>query len=311
MRIFRFTLLQSYFSVISKNKKKALILINVGIFFTIFAISSAMITFFIEKKISDNQNELLALQISDREASNMLASLEIMFNNYDQLINNEQNTRVEKQFLSETKLGNKIFSENDFYSPYIYFVGTELKELERSFKIDTSDDVYNMKDLLDINNLWNQEILNLMNNNWDDDDIKEFTDAVLIAKEKLEKVYKIDFENYKLTEISSLKDITIEILNYKSHHINKANSKIADDYFTAVEFEYALKKWFQQILKFLKGMKAFDQNQIEIINKNILSLSKNEKDIILLTFVFQLIVFIIIQVFEVNSLDYHTRKKIT
>ena len=310
MRIFRFALLQSYFSIINKNKKKALLLINIGIFFTIFAISSAMISFFIEKKISNNQNELLALQISVRESSNILTSLEIAFNRIDQLINIEEDTRIEKQFLSETKLGNKIFSENDFYDPYIYFVGTELEQIERSFKIDTSDDLYHLQDLFDINSEWNQEILNMINKSWDDDDIKEYTDAVLKAKESLEKIKRIDFENYKQTEIPSLRDITIEILNYKSHHINKSNSKIADDYFTAVEFEFSIRRWFLQILKFLKAMKAFDEEQIEIINKSILSLSKKEKNIILSTFIFQLIVFTIIQFFEVNSLNYQRRKKL-
>ena len=57
-------------------------------------------------------------------------------------------------------------------------------------------------------------------------------------------------------------------------------------------------------------MKAFDEEQIEIINKSILSLSKKEKNIILSTFIFQLIVFTIIQFFEVNSLNYQRRKKL-
>ena len=78
-----------------------------------------MISFFIEKKISDNQSELLATQISVRESSNLVASLEAFYNNLDKFVKYEENLRIEKQFLSETKLGNKIFSENDFYSPFI------------------------------------------------------------------------------------------------------------------------------------------------------------------------------------------------
>ena len=128
MRILRFTLLKSFFLFINKNIKKALILINVGIFFTIFAISSAIISFVIEKKISNNQNDLLAIQISDMETSTFISSFEAMFNNFGLALDNEENNRIEKQYLSETKLGNKIFSENDFYSPYINFVGKELKE---------------------------------------------------------------------------------------------------------------------------------------------------------------------------------------
>ena len=51
MRFLRLTLLHSYFSIINKNKKKSLTLINTGIFLTLFAITSALISFFIEIKI--------------------------------------------------------------------------------------------------------------------------------------------------------------------------------------------------------------------------------------------------------------------
>ena len=308
MRILRFTLLQSYFSFINKNKKKALILINVGIFFTIFAISSAIISFVIEKKISDNQNDLLAIQISDMETSTLISSLETMFSNFDLALNNEERNRIEKKYLSETKLGNKIFSENDFYSPYIHHVFEVLKEFEREIKTD-SDNLFTLEDILDINNEVNQELLIVMKAGWEDDKIKEYIDAVELAKEKLEKVKKIDFENYKLNKIPSFKDISEEILNYKLHHINRPDSKIEDDYYLAIEFQFAIRVFFKEFLKIIKGMHLADQTKEEIITKNILSLSNMEKNIILLTFIFQLIVFIIIQFFEVNSLDYNLRKR--
>tara|TARA_B100001123_G_C15277073_1_gene1012573 strand:- start:1049 stop:1984 length:936 start_codon:yes stop_codon:yes gene_type:complete len=309
MRVYRFTLLQSYFSIINKNKKKALLLINIGIFFTIFAVSSAMISFFIEKKISDNQNELLALQIEVKESSSMLASLEMLVNNFDLLISNEEVIRSEKQFLSETKLGNKIFSENDFFSPYIYFLGNALKDIERSFKIDASGDSFSIVDMFDINSEINQGLLAMINVNWDDDEIKKFTDTIIAAKEEYDEIKKIDFENYNLTNIPSLKDITIEILNYKSKHINKPNSKIADDYDSATYFQFALYDYMKQMIKLVKGLNATNETDIANLNKNILSLSKKEKNIILLTFIFQFMVFIIIQVFEVNSINYHSKKK--
>ena len=309
MRILRFTLLQSYFSFINKNKKKALILINVGIFFTIFAISSAIISFVIEKKISDNQNDLLAIQISDMETSTFISSFEAMFNNFGLALDNEERNRIEKQYLSETKLGNKIFSENDFYSPYINFVGKELKEFKRQVEDDSLDSVFKLEDMLDINHEYNQEILIYMKTLWEEDEIKKYTDAVELAKEKFEKVQKIDFENYKLNKIPSFEDITEEILNYKSHHINRPDSKIFDDYFLALDFQFAIKVWVEQVLELIKRMHSYGQVEEETISKSILSLSNMEKNIILLTFIFQLIVFIIIQFFEVNSLDYNLRKR--
>ena len=73
MRFLRFTLLQSYILSIQKNKRKALLIINTGIFFSIFAFSSATVSFFIEKKISDIQNELMVTQIETRNANNMIS----------------------------------------------------------------------------------------------------------------------------------------------------------------------------------------------------------------------------------------------
>ena len=50
MRFIRFTLLLN--SLLNKsNKSKFLKFINIGIFFSLFAISSALITFYIENKI--------------------------------------------------------------------------------------------------------------------------------------------------------------------------------------------------------------------------------------------------------------------
>ena len=66
MRYLRFTLLQSYFIFLKKNKSKALRVINLGIFLSIFALSSAIISFVIEQKISNKQTELINYQIERR-----------------------------------------------------------------------------------------------------------------------------------------------------------------------------------------------------------------------------------------------------
>ena len=63
MRLFRLSLLSAYFNYLSKNKKKALNFINLGIFLCIFAISTAGISFYVESKISEKQTELLYLHI--------------------------------------------------------------------------------------------------------------------------------------------------------------------------------------------------------------------------------------------------------
>ena len=98
MRILRFTFLQSYFLTINKNKKKALTLINTGIFFTVFAITSALISFSIETKISKKESELIQLQISILETGRDVADIDIWLSIWESDHNENQSSRVFNQF---------------------------------------------------------------------------------------------------------------------------------------------------------------------------------------------------------------------
>ena len=266
MRYLRFTLLQSYILSIQKNKRKALLLINCGIFIAIFAVSSAIISFFIERDISEKQSEILEYQIQIKEGSTMMADLEAMFNQYSLTIKNEEDIRVDKQFFSETKLGNKVFSANDFYIPYIQYSAKEISDLERAISTEEDDEYGSMSiaDLFDINNKFNQ--------------------------------------------FQTLEEISLEIKEYETFHLNSSNSKLIDDYFIIMNFDFAIKKWFSSFLYLMKSFGAADEDFLNEINQEIIDLSKKEKNIILLTFLFQFFVFVIIQVFEINSINFSIRK---
>jgi len=69
MRILRLSLLRQFF-LLSKNVKKALLIINIGIFLSIFAATSAAISFYIEKKINEKEFLLIANQQAQRYLSN-------------------------------------------------------------------------------------------------------------------------------------------------------------------------------------------------------------------------------------------------
>ena len=127
MRFLRFTLLFSFFS---KNIKKQnfLKLINIAIFFTIFAVSSAIISFIIETKISDKEKELTYLQIDALENGKEIESIEIFLSTYEFSIDNEESTKVFQEFFSTTKVGKVTISQNDFFTPYIYYSLKDLKE---------------------------------------------------------------------------------------------------------------------------------------------------------------------------------------
>ena len=73
---------------------------------------------------------------------------------------------------------------------------------------------------------------------------------------------------------------------------------------------FAIRIWSKQFLKLLKGSFAYDKDNINNLKQDIISLSNLEKKIILITFVLQFFIFIIIQIFEINSFVIHIKKKI-
>ena len=314
MKFSRFTLLQSYFLSIQKNKRKALLLINIGIFFSIFAVSSAIISFFIEMEISKKQSEILEYQVDIKEANTMITDLELMFNQYRLSLKNEENNRVDKQFFSETKLGNKVFSENDFYIPFIQYSYKEIQDLERSFIDDDEIEGYgamSLADLFNVNNPFNQEIIELLKQTWSKEDVDNFTDSIIKAGKAYKTVKKINFENYKSKKFQTFREIALEVKEYESLHVNNSNSKLIDDYFDLIAFEYAIKNWFEDFSYFIKSTNFSSENTLNDINEEILVLSKKEKNIILLTFLLQFLVFVIIQIFEVNSINLHLKKRLS
>ena len=58
---------------------------------------------------------------------------------------------------------------------------------------------------------------------------------------------------------------------------------------------------FSYLLRYMNGSLITVDANLEMINEEIIDLSKKEKNIILIAFLLQLIVFIIIQFFEISS----------
>jgi len=304
MRFFRFTLFQSYLVFLSKNKTKALTLINIGIFFSIFALSAAIISFNIERQISIKQDELLTNQIEVNDFNQMINEIEIALNTYGLSLDAEEVYRVETQLLSETKLGEKIFSEHDFYGPFITsFKRTLIDEMEKFKSEEGGMDIYNIKD--ETMSL----IINDVENAWNEEDADNFKKYMIAAGKHHEIVKNINYDKYDFKKIPNLKQVSFEIVNFNKFHINKSTSEVSDDYVKTVRYGFATKLYMEQISKYLKSANAQTEDVIVIINDEIILLSTKEKNIILITFIFQFFIFIIIQVFEINSLNYNLKRK--
>lgn len=300
MRVLRFILLNTNFLTSSKNKKKALMLINVGIFLTIFAITSALITFTIEKKIADKEEELIYLQISAKEYGKLITEIESALNMFESIFSYEEDSMIDKEYFANIKIGSRLISQNDFYKPYIYYA---LMDAQTMFS-DFDKDEFN---IFDENDQFYQYIYEYISE-WEEDNLNAFKTAVKDFIENYKKIENINFIEFNLEKIPTYQEIVNEIK--KGEEIDLlSNSQIGDNHTTVRDFDLAAMKWMIQMLKFFKSYNAAEMNLIEEVSIEILSLSEKEKNIILITFIFQFFIFVIIQFFEINSFNINLKKK--
>ena len=303
MRYLRFTLLQSYILSIQKNKRKALLIINTGIFFSIFAFSSATISFFIEKKISDIQNELTITQISAREGNNTISFFENEINTLSKFLNKESGNTAKKRFIDEFKTLNKINTTRDYYGSFIYFnlfaLEEEIKQMKKLYGVD----MYDKNDPF-----YTDEIIPAMKKSWDKETVDEFIDSLESTDEYINKLLNINIENYLLQKPLTLEEIINETKNEDLNSLNQ-KSQVLNDYTLVYDSFEQLTIFFTHLMNYLKGIKGNDDNLIKEYETKILYYSNLERNIILTTFVFQFAIFVIIQIFEINSVNFNLKKK--
>lgn len=303
MRFLRFTLLQSYILSIQKNKRKALLIINTGIFLSIFAFSSATISFFIEKKISDIQNELTITQISARDGNNTISFFENEINNLSKSINKESANTAKKRFIDEFKILNKINTTRDYYGSFIYYNLFELEKEIVQMKKSYGVNMYDKNDPF-----YTDHIIPNIKNSWDKENIDRFIDSLDSVDEYMNKLLNLNIENYLLQKPLSLEEIINEIKNEDLNSLNQT-SQALQDYTLVYDSLDQLTIFYENLMNYLKAYKGNDDLLIEQYEKEILYYSNLEKNIILTTFVFQFLIFVIIQIFEINSVNFNLKKK--
>lgn len=304
MRFLRFTLLQTYISSIQKNKKKALLFINVGIFLSIFAFSSASISFFIEKKISDIQNDLTYAQIEVRSFNNIISKMENEVNILSKFINKESYQTARQRLVDEFKTLNKVLSAKDYYGPFIYY---NLYELEN--EIDQMKELYNMN-MFDKNDpFYIDYLIPTIKASWTKEDADSFINSLDETDYFIKEILKINIKDYTFKDSLSMDEIISEINNQQLSSLNM-NSKILEDYTLTWNSFESLEEFYSNFLQVMKGFKGKDEENVINYEEKIIFYSNLERNIILITFIFQFAIFSIIQIFEINSVNFNLRKKI-
>lgn len=276
-----------------KNANKLLFFINIGIFLSLFAITSALITFYTENKISDIEFELIKQHNEKKFYNDSLDEFSQARNLLYTWQKHEKDITSLYQYNASTKLGEKLISINDIYLSELYL------NLE-------SYDAKNFDFFLD------EIILN---------------ELILLAEEYYGKdsftVKNITEDTQKLKKYAYLfkKDYSKsydEIFNYNY-------STIVNDMYYGEEFFDTNNLIYVDYKNFLKAMDVFDslffsfevlatdqastvQGEIDFLNDEIIKLSKRENQIIIIAFILQLLIFLIIQFFEITSIQNEIRK---
>tara|TARA_B110001452_G_scaffold66104_1_gene52974 strand:- start:845 stop:1741 length:897 start_codon:yes stop_codon:yes gene_type:complete len=291
MKIAKISLLLTLFKH-SSNQSKFLRYINIGLFFALFAISSALITFYIENKIDKLEFNLNEQHIIQRDTKNYLVELVQLKVLIKSLVVSDKAINNLYEYTASTKLGQYTISVDDLYLPGL-FLETQDKDLTKEMTEE---------------GLW--EEFGEMLSEWygeDSETVKNYNETLKSLYKNI-NFYEKDYSKYYDTLFDyNAKNLINQILttnnsiNYYDHQFQKDNKKLDILYYDMFLLLEHLEKLFFE-------MSAIYQEGINQINIDILKLSRNESKIIIFAFIFQFLVFIIIQYFEIMSIQTGNKK---
>ena len=297
MKFLKFSMLMTYFAL-EKNSKRALLIINVGIFLSIFACSAAFISLYIENKVS--QFEFLHLEESKykREMERTIQLIPSITGELRQVINIEETNQEFSELMRFNNFGKLIISSNDIQASGLYEITYTIKDFDEYmeiFDLYVKDEEY-LKEVLPV---YHEEFKQL---------VKETKKNLNILR-KLEDKEKI-FENILYNR--SYDDLFDELLvSLKESTKKKQNLKFIGEY--SKEFLLAEKivdQFFELIeytLLITSSSITYSDIALKDINNEIKYFSKLEKNLILSAFILQLSIFIIIQFFEISSVNFNLK----
>ena len=282
MRFFKIPTLTP-FVISQKNIKKSLLIINIGIFLSIFAASSAIISLYIENKISKYETKI----IESRYLSGYFKQSEQMVSSYEdsrsRFLNLNETFVTYNEILLRLKNSDIIIDNREYY---FYRLLSNYREAKDSFGDEEFKEINDFfeKDFLEIlydpiihkKFLNKLEIQNIQFNKY----IKEY-DLIKADLKNLDPFELIDDDkllNSSLDSIDNIKDNFSKL--YKMNYF-------MDEYISSLKI--IISDWSI-------SEKSYNLENYQEVEK----LSNLEKQIIIIAFVLQIIIFFVTQFFEVT-----------
>ena len=266
------------------------------IVFIYIRLSAASISIYIENKVSNLEFEHLENSRAKSEAEKYTKMVIDYKNKIRQYKNIEGSFEQNLEFLRLNQFGKAVSSPNDLQAYALYDMVRDEKFMSEFVSVFTE---YNF--LLDYDVFTDEEIKNF----------KNITENIKKAFIALEKLNPIELESIIFQR--SFRDLGEEI---KSSISNKSRLKYLKDqgqfekvYNESIYLWEDLETLFEYLLRYMNGSLITIDENLKIINEEIIDLSNKEKNIILVAFLLQLLVFIIIQFFEISSVKITLKRR--
>ena len=286
------------FIISQRNIKKSLLIINFGIFLSIFAATSAIISLFIENKISHYETEI----IENKQMNLFFNRFERMVNVYEdsenRLYNFNQNFASFNEILDSLKGGEKLIDDREYYYYRFY---SYIAFMDDNFDEDEANEwilYFTEKEFLE--------------NIYDPIVHKKFYDE-LEAQSKKFKNYVKEYKTFAsdLTKIDPFIILSDEQLISNTYEDSVEINQLINKYFTKVFYMNDFLREFLMNIKKIVSDWSLSYKSLDLSNyQEIEKLSNLEKKLIIFAFVLQIVIFFVTQFFEITFAS-RVKKKLT
>lgn len=303
---FNFTRLSlfKFFILNKKLAKKTLLIINFAIFLSIFSATSAGISLYIEKKISDHEFDLLELQRTQNEIHGYRTLFPVFHKSIEVTLRLDRLVNRFNLLIESTNFGDNITSGRELY---FYRFHALLAYTYDLFDEDFPEIIEYTKEIIpELYALHEEGYAEAMTRNG------EIFEEYYIFQKK----YR-DFKN-NTKELEQFESLTKnELLNDKmkraeNEQILASELEVLEKHEEYYDFAWSLNNWSQDFMQLWENIynDMMHQNKSDMrdLGKKITELSAYESQLIFLAFLLQLIIFIIIQFFEISSVIRREKK---
>ena len=276
------------FIISQRNIKKSLLIINLGIFLSIFAATSAIISLFIENKISHYETEI----IENKQMNLFFNRFERMVNVYEdsenRLYNFNQNFASFNEILDALKGGEKLIDDREYYYYRFY---SYIAFMDDNFDEDEANEwilYFTEKEFLE--------------NIYDPIVHKKFYDE-LEAQSKKFKNYVREYKTFAsdLKKIDPFIILSDEQLISNTYEDSVEINQLINKYFTKVFYMNDFLREFLMNIKKIVSDWSLSYKSLDLSNyQEIEKLSNLEKKLIIFAFVLQIVIFFVTQFFEIT-----------